>query len=310
MKFIPTYAALGLKSEHDVFEYLSSTFSEVVRDWDYFVNWEKVFKNTIQFSSQLDLLNELVGTEDFEGKFRDLVRKNPSVLSVIPSLIVRDGAGSTKYEILSRTGDGSTVELFDFDIANPTDQQIDKTLKFIKESGLIRVFKLGGVKRLHDYLLGVEAGVDSNARKNRSGTAMESLIEAQIRLLVSENAGWSYITQATETQIRNTWDIEISGKKSARRFDFAILAGGQVVLVEVNIYGGGGSKLKSVAGEFVTLAEQLRAKNTKLVWITDGIGWKTALRPLQEAFLELDYVFNLDLLRHGALEEAIAQSNK
>jgi type II restriction enzyme len=310
MKFIPTYAALGLKSEHDVFEYLSSTFSEVVRDWDYFVNWEKVFKNTIQFSSQLDLLNELVGTEDFEGKFRDLVRKNPSVLSVIPSLIVRDGAGSTKYEILSRTDDGSTVELFDFDIANPTDQQIDKTLKFIKESGLIRVFKLGGVKRLHDYLLGVEAGVDSNARKNRSGTAMESLIEAQIRLLVSENAGWSYITQATETQIRNTWDIEISGKKSARRFDFAILAGGQVVLVEVNIYGGGGSKLKSVAGEFVTLAEQLRAKNTKLVWITDGIGWKTALRPLQEAFLELDYVFNLDLLRHGALEEAIAQSNK
>lgn len=306
MKRLPIYDALDLKSDDEVFDYLTDTFTDAVRDWDYFVNWEKVARNTKKLKEKLDSLNHLLGVADFDTSFKELLRTKPDLVTAIPSLIVRDGAGSTKFKILVSENHKNRAENFDFSREVKSEAEISRALEFIKQSGLIVIFKPGGVKNLHDYLLGVEAGVDSNGRKNRSGTAMEELIEDQIKSLVSKHHGWDYISQATSASIKNTWGIELPGKPSARRSDFAILAGEKVVLLEVNIYGGGGSKLKAVAGEFTELAARLGHDDVKMVWITDGLGWRSALRPLKLAFDELDFILNLELLHQGALGEAIA----
>lgn len=305
MKRLPIYDALDLKSDDEVFDYLTGTFTDAVRDWDYFVNWEKVVRNTQKLKEKLDSLNHLLGVADFDTSFKELLRRKPDLVTAIPSLIVRDGAGSTKFKILVSENQRNRAENFDFTREVKSEAEISRALEFVKQSGLIVIFQPGGVKNLHDYLLGVEAGIDSNGRKNRSGTAMEELIEEQIKSLVSKHQGWDYIPQATSASIKNTWGIELAGKPSARRSDFAILAGGKIVLLEVNIYGGGGSKLKAVAGEFTELAARL-GHDVKMVWITDGLGWRTALRPLKLAFEELDFIINLELLSQGALGEAVA----
>ncbi len=175
-------------------------------------------------------------------------------------------------------------------------------------SGLERIFKQDGVKNLFDYLVGVEAGVDSNGRKNRSGTGMESLIEEQVKKLVSKHSDWDYLARASQNHIFNSWRMKAETGEATRVFDFAIRAGKQLVLLEVNIYGGGGSKLKSVAGEFVTLYNNLKASDLKLVWITDGLGWNTTKKALKDSFLAMDYVINLNLLSQGALDEIIEQN--
>lgn len=306
MKRLPIYDALDLKSDDEVFDYLTGTFTDAVRDWDYFVNWEKVVRNTQKLKEKLDSLNHLLGVADFDTSFKELLRRKPDLVTAIPSLIVRDGAGSTKFKILVSENQRNKAEYFDFTREVKSEAEISRALEFVKQSGLIVIFQPGGVKNLHDYLLGVEAGIDSNGRKNRSGTAMEELIEEQIKSLVSKHQGWDYIPQATSASIKNTWGIELAGKPSARRSDFAILAGEKIVLLEVNIYGGGGSKLKAVAGEFTELAARLGRDEVKMVWITDGLGWRTALRPLKRAFDELDFILNLELLSQGALGEAVA----
>lgn len=306
MKRLPIYDALDLKSNDEVFDYLTDTFTDAVRSWDYFVNWSKVHRNTERLSENLYSLNRLLGAEDFDTSFKELLRKEPHLVVAIPSLIVRDGADSAKFKMLVSEGQNSKTELFDFSREVKSEAEISRALEFVKNSGLIGIFKPGGVSSLHDYLLGVEAGVDSNGRKNRSGAAMEQLIENEVKGLVKQNSGWDYLAQATSTSIKNTWGIEMPGKPSARRSDFAILADERVVLLEVNIYAGGGSKLKAVAGEFTELSARLGRDSVKMIWITDGPGWRTALRPLKLAFDELDFILNMQLINQGALAEAIA----
>ena len=52
--------------------------------------------------------------------------------------------------------------------------------------------------------------------------------------------------------------------------------------METNYYGGGGSKLKAVAGEFTELSQFVVTSedNVEFVWVTDGIGWKPLDLPL------------------------------
>jgi type II restriction enzyme len=50
--------------------------------------------------------------------------------------------------------------------------------------------------------------------------------------------------------MNENWGLSVQSDKSERRFDFAIFTGEKLYLIETNFYGGGGSKLKAVAGEF------------------------------------------------------------
>lgn len=156
--------------------------------------------------------------------------------------------------------------------------------------------------------MGVEAGVDSNGRKNRSGTGIESLISESVSALVAENQGRKFKAGADNSFLSSQWGHEVNTGSAKRIFDFAVEANGKLILMEVNIYGGGGSKLKSVAGEFIGLNERLSDQGATLVWVTDGLGWLTTKGALRNSFDSMDYILNLNLLRQGALEQIIQNS--
>ena len=48
--------------------------------------------------------------------------------------------------------------------------------EFLDSTGLTKILQSGQIKNLVDYVFGVEVGLDSNARKNRSGDIMENLV--------------------------------------------------------------------------------------------------------------------------------------
>lgn len=53
---------------------------------------------------------------------------------------------------------------------------VDGVIEFIQQIGLKEVLQAKQVKNLVDYVFGVEAGLDTNARKNRSGHLMEGIV--------------------------------------------------------------------------------------------------------------------------------------
>ncbi len=79
---------------------------------------------------------------------------SPLIFDVLPILIaVRDN----NTVVIDNNGDTHNIEYF---LKSP-----DKIYTFIKETGLINLFKDKKIKNLVDYVLGIEVGLDTNARK-------------------------------------------------------------------------------------------------------------------------------------------------
>lgn len=279
------------------FTELVDGFKSSIKTWDYFVNWDKVSTNATDLEISLNKLNYLLGKENLKGEFSKLYESNPDIVKALPVLLaVREN----KLEIFDKVTKES--EFFDF-----TDGKdgAEKYYEFLEKSGLARLFQKDGIKNLVDYVMGVEVGLDSNGRKNRGGTLMEEIVESYIKDF-SRKHGFEYIAQARATDIKAKWDYEIDVDKSERSFDFAVYnpQTKNIKLFETNFYNGGGSKLKAVCGEFRSLYDELTRQGIDFVWVTDGLGWQTTKRPLEETFNHNNgQVFNLNMLEDGVLEE-------
>ena len=305
MKYINFYKEqLNCQNEDEVFDYLIQNLKPSIILWSYFVNWDKVFNNTKKIEITLNTLNYLIGKEDFDSEFKFLIKQNPEIANVIPALVVRDGSNTNRFNILVDYQKKKLVyEEYDFSKKEMTDEDVEKYLMFVKESGLKDLIISQKIKNLVDYMIGVEAGLDSNGRKNRGGHSMESIIDFFIKD-ICESKEYKYLKEATSEKIKQEWGYDVPVDKSSRRYDFVINTGKELVIFETNFYGGSGSKLKSTAGEYRDLFNVLNGKY-KFIWITDGYGWKSTSRPLRETFDHNDYVISLDMVEKGILEEII-----
>jgi type II restriction enzyme len=301
MKFLDFYKKnLGCKTEDEVFNFIINNLKPSNTLWSYFVNWDKVLGNTKQIELALNTLNYLIGKDNFDDEFRFLVKENPGVIKVIPALVVRDGQNKKKFKILVDFSNKKLVyEAYDFTIKDPTSDDIEKYLTFVKETGLKGLLTSKRIKNLVDYMIGIEAGIDSNARKNRGGHAMEDIVEHFIKDACEKN-GCAYLREANAQRIKKEWGYEVPVDKSSRRYDFVVDNGKELFIFETNFYGGGGSKLKSTAGEYRNLYDVLKGKY-KFIWITDGYGWQNTSKPLRETFDYNDYLFTLKMLEKDIL---------
>jgi len=291
--------------KNKIFKNLKNTLQDSIFTWDYFTDFEKVKTNVKKIEKELNLLNYLIGKENLEGEFLSLIEEYPKVRKILPILIaIRDDKLSSTPII---TDMESLIPENKRYIFNDTiDENIKKELLlFFRETGLKDFFENKTVKNLVDYCVGVEVGFDTNARKNRTGTLMENIVGKYLQTYCSKNINFLFIEQATQKRIKDFFNYDIEIDKNSRRFDFALFSKNQnkLYLIEVNYYSGGGSKLKATAGEYQYLNDFLKAQNLTFIWITDGIGWNTALRPLEETFNHNDYVINLEMLKNGILEE-------
>lgn len=287
---------LSCKNEDEVFENLIENLKETIKSWDYFVNWAKVIKNYRDVEVKLNLLNTLVGKEDIEKEAINLLTQYPEVMRVIPDLLAyRDRKVSLLLNI-------KTFEFENYDFNHPMD--IKKAVLFLKESGFLKLVSSKNIKSIPDYFIGVEVGLDTNGRKNRSGSAMENIIEFFVKDLCLRNK-FEYMSQATAKKIKEKWGKNITVNKSEKRIDFAINTPHKLFLIETNFYSGGGSKLKSTAGEYIDSYNQWTRDGHQFIWITDGFGWKLTQKPLRDTFNVIDYILNIDMVQKGVLESIV-----
>ncbi|MFC3928565.1 type II restriction endonuclease [Streptococcus caprae] len=287
-------------SAEDRLKLFLSTLSVTNRTPEYYVNWFKVERETRQFELELNTLNYLIGKENIREEALKLFVKQPDLLKAVPTLIAsRDKI----LDILTIDEDDNMV--FDkLDFSKIDTERISEYIDFVEKSGLLDFLQNKAKRSLVDYVYGVEAGLDSNARKNRSGTTMEGILERHVAKL-TDKLDLEWKAQATAPFIKENWGISVPVDKSERRFDVAVYSKEKhkLWLIETNYYGGGGSKLKAVAGEFTELSQFVATSpdNVEFIWVTDGQGWKTAHLPLAEAFGHIVNVFNLNMLKEDFL---------
>jgi len=307
MKYSKTFQdKIDCKNDKEVFSYFIKNLNDSIRYWDYFVNWEKVVGNTKDLEIDLNILNYLIGKENIEDEFAYLLKKHPQVARLIPVLLA---CREKQFKIITDLSSGAlNYENFSFvKSSSLSDEEIKKAVCFARECGLLKIFKDKTIKNVVDYTIGVEVGLDSNGRKNRGGTSMENIVETYIKAICKKH-NFTYIDQATSGKVFAKWGIHLSVDKSSRRFDFSVYNGQKLYLVETNYYGGGGSKLKSTAGEYKALYDFVSQDGHKFIWITDGIGWQSTKKPLEETFNHIEYLLNLNMLTCGLLEDIIVNN--
>ncbi len=287
---------LNLQNEDSLFNRITQSFKEKITKWDYFVNWEKVFSNIKPIEKELNLLNFLIGKDDIEKEAFSLIKQYPQVIKAFPTLIaVREKSIDilidTKHFIYKK---------YSFTKGKLSDDECKELAHFVVNSGIGEILKDKKVKNLVDYATGVEVGLDSNGRKNRGGTLMESLVEEFVSE-TCQNLGLQYMPQATARKIKEQWNLHVLVDKSSRQLDFAIHKNGKLFFIECNFYGGGGSKLKSTATEYIEMNRYWNKQDIEFIWITDGAGWRSTLKPLREYFDKADYLLNLEMLKENTL---------
>lgn len=262
MKYSPIFKRrIDCSTQDEVFTYLMSTLKDTINKWDYYVNWGKVLRNLNSIEVELNIMNSLIGKQNIELEFKALLKKYPSVSQAIPVLIA---CRQNDFKILdSVDGDKFRYKFYSFKPTKKlTDSEISKVIEFAKSIGLLALLKDKKIKSVVDYVFGVEVGLDSNGRKNRGGVQMEEVVEVFIKGICETNK-FQYIKEATADKVKNEWGLQLTVDKSSRRVDFAILRNKKMYLIETNYYAGGGSKLKSTAGEYRTMYD---------FWKNDGPG--------------------------------------
>lgn len=270
-------------------------FRESIADYGYYIDFPKIHKNVDAIKVELNILNALVGSQNIEQEFDDLIVKYPETLKCIPILLaVRSN------EIYAIDEDGEYN--YNFSKMNYSAEQYKV---FMRKTGLFDLIVNHIISNLVDYATGIETGLDSNGRKNRGGHLMENLVEGYI-----QKAGYikdkDYFKEMNLSKIESKWNIDLSAisnqGKAEKRFDFVIKPNNNIYGIETNFYGGGGSKLNETARSYKTLA--LEAKTIdgfKFAWFTDGKGWNSARNNLEETFDVLDDIYNINDLESGVI---------
>lgn len=273
-----------------------SKFKTSISDYTYYVDFEKIYKNVDKVKVELNILNSLIGSKNIEEEFQNILIRYPETLECIPLLLaVRSREIFVKDEI--------NEYLFKFD---KMVYSIKDYIKFMRESGLFDLLQNHIINNLYDYVLGIEVGLDSNGRKNRGGHLMENLVESYI-IKAGYKKDVNYFKEMYLKDIENKWNLDLSEMSghntSTKRFDFVIKTDKQVYVMETNFYSSGGSKLNETARSYKMLAqESKRVDGVTFIWFTDGTGWLSARKNLEETFNELETMYNIDDLDNGILE--------
>lgn len=258
------------------FDKFMSQLQETNQTLDFFCDFEKISAKVDEIKLSLCMLNSLLGATDLRKSVETIWNRDKSAFNVMDILIAVRSEGRKK--VIDSLGNCIVLDtLF---------QSVDGVMEFLNTTGLAEIFQSKRINDLVDYVFGIETGLDTNARKNRSGHVMEAMVAR----LFEQNG----INYRQEVYSREWPAITNVLGDDEKRFDFVITTATKTYLIEVNFYSSGGSKLNEVARSYSDIAPKVNSvPDFEFVWITDGIGWKIAKNKLQEAYSIIPSIYNL-----------------
>lgn len=275
-----------------------STFTDSISTYEYYTDFNTVYKNIDKIKVELNIMNSLVGSKNIENDFDNLFKKYPEIRKCLPLLI------AVREKEIKVVDDGEKLK---YNFTNIDDIVLLK--RFMRKTGLFDLISNHLVSNLVDYATGVEVGLGSNGRKNRGGHLMEGVLQGFI-----EKEGFvlnqTYFKEMYLKDIEHKWNIDLSSLsnlgKVAKRFDYVVKTDNCIYAFETNFYSSSGSKLNETARSYKMIAEE--SKNIKgfaFVWVTDGLGWVDARNNLEETFDVMDNLYNIKDLSNGKLKEIL-----
>ena len=277
-----------------------STMTDSIADWTYYVDFPKVYKNVNEIKIPLNIMNSLLGSKNIRSEFLELLDKYPEILKAIPIIVAKRLNDTILVKDVEKD--------FHFKFKKPN-YSLEEYADFMEKSGVFDLLSNHLVANLFDYVTGVEVGMDTNGRKNRTGHTMENIVQSYL-----EQEGFvmgvNLFKEIYQNEVEQLFNVDLSAitneGNTSKRFDFVIKRDSTVYLIETNFYSGGGSKLNETARSYKMITEEAKTiPNVEFVWFTDGQGWFQAKKNLRETFEVLPYLYNINDLKNGILKELL-----
>ena len=290
---------LGFNTLDEYANSFLSSFLPSNKTYTYFVNWDKVKNNVNRYINEISLLNSLTKIDDDQREYhlRDLLRKYPQVVEVIPMLLA-ERAKNGRIDIF----DEKTEEIvsFNFNKSAVDEENITRIIDFCYKTRVMELFS--EIHDLQDYLIGTEVGLDTNARKNRSGTTFEKIVQQKISKLLDNNIYHSVYHDRSFS----LYPVISPGRNKGKIHDITVYKNNvRVLIIECSFYNGTGSKPTSIAEGYPEMSRAAREQGIAFLWVTDGIGWNNMKEPIIRSIQNIDWVLNYKMLGliHKILQE-------
>lgn len=171
------------------FDVFMSQLKETNATLGFFTDFSKVSASVDKISVKLNQLNYLLGKEDLQTAVQQVFDENPKAFDVLDILVaVRN---RDKKLVLNDKMQPVLLESYF--------NSVDSICTYIEGTGLGEVLRSKKITNLVDYVFGVEVGLDTNARKNRSGKLMAETVAK-----VFADAGIKYEEEVNSTCFEGT----------------------------------------------------------------------------------------------------------
>ena len=271
---------------------------------EFYVDWKKVQKNLDEIKIELALWNSLINSSNIEDDFKKLITEYPEVIKTIPILhAIREREFPVIIDFHEKDVEVKHLNFNKTKYSKLAKEEIDGYIEFSQKSGIFVIFK--HIKNFYDYVFGVEVGLDTNARKNRSGNAMENLL-TPILSDISKQIGAHLLTQKEFNSVTIYGGHPPLGLVN-RTSDYIIFKENKYVNIEVNYFSGAGSKPEEIVDSYINRKNELQMAGWGFIWVTDGDAWTNSENQIRKAFTDMDYVLNIQFIRAGLLKEALTQ---
>jgi len=275
---VVNYKKLGYNSKN---EYAITFLDSLLlsnHTYEFFVDWKKVYNNLENYVVEIGILNSLnnVSEDKTELKFKEIIINYPEVVPLLPAILA---IRSKKEPIFDFSEYSSKIINF-----SKNSFDIDEIMDFSINTGLIELFN--NIDDLYSYLVGTEVGLDTNARKNRSGHIFEDVVGRFLEDKIKEYTQYSLVKEDA--------DIVIARNK---RFDYVIYENNVPKFAfECNFYNSTGSKPIEVAHAYAELQKDLDDANITFIWVTDGQGWKKMFSTLMNVADDIEFIVTFNML--------------
>ncbi len=300
----PYEETLAIRNENELVDLFLKTLVPTNRTYDFFVDWHKVRSNVERLKIEIALLGSVAGSRNPEEALRKLLVRYPESSKAIPILIA---VRQRKFQVLENLETAEGYADFDFSKPELSASEIEHIVGFCTKTGITSL--LASLQDLRGYITGVEVGLDTHARKNRSGRSMERLVETFVSRLAKLHPGLEVRTQQKFSALERIKGVAVPDRLRDRRFDMVVTLDGRPFNVETNFYSGTGSKPQEIVDAYINRQQELDEAGWKLIWVIDGYGWRGMENQVRMAFKDVDYVLNLEFVRRGVLSAVLSRQS-
>lgn len=278
-----------MKTKRD-FLSIIEMLEESIYTWDWITDFNKCSLNANKYSNDFKIVEEIIESNDFDFEFKKHSIHNKNILKIFISMLCLRNINKT-FTSIKFNKDNIMINKKLYDFCNFTNN-VEDYLDLIKNTGLLDFLKSIKNIDVQSLLMGIECGMDTNARKNRSGKMMEDIFEMY---LIKNNINYHKQKNLEHIDIDDDFRKYILSKNKFKKFDFIVFNNGITYLIEVNFFSDSGSKLDAIANNFKLLSQEInKFEKYKFVWITDGIGWKKTIREFKDAYDCVEYLYTLN----------------